>query len=309
MPELRFSASLPLYRSCPLCESTSVRLVKKATSAPPVSARQIQVTEKYFGLHGDLVRCGKCGFTYVGEKNYIKKITSLYSQMSDSVYLQEERERRLSFRRVLARIESLQGGRKGKVLDIGCCTGGLLVEAKKRGWNVYGVDPSLWACKTAKRLHHLSLLNTTIESYRGRPNSFDAITILDVLEHVENPKLLVDKVRTLLKKDGVVCIVTPDYGSVTARLLRRRWWGIRLAHLSYFKEKDIYHLIEKNNFCVLQRKTYVRYFSLYYILVRLLPFIERMNFIKLALKHITVPLALFDTFEIYLGKRKKHEAS
>lgn len=300
MPRLKLFP--PLYRSCPLCENTAVRLLEKATSAPPVSARQIQVTEKYFGLHGDLIRCNNCGFTYVGEKNYIRKITSLYTQMSDSVYLQEERERRLSFRRVLDCIESLRGGRKGKILDIGCCTGGLLVEARQRGWNVYGLDPSLWACKTAKRLHGLSILNTTIESYKGKPNSFDAITILDVLEHVENPKLLIKKVRTLLKKDGVVCIVTPDYGSKISKLLQSRWWGIRLAHLSYFTKNDIGKLVGENNLRVLKRKTYVRYFSLYYILVRLLPVIEKMNFAKLALKHITIPLIFFDTFEIYLGK-------
>src|SRR3989338_4845574 len=109
-----------IYRPCPLCASTAVKLLEKATSVPPVSAQQIQVTEKYFGLHGDLVKCKRCGFTYVGGMDYIKKVTGLYSHMSDDVYLQEERERRLSFTRVLARIESLRKGKKGKILDIGC---------------------------------------------------------------------------------------------------------------------------------------------------------------------------------------------
>ncbi len=297
--------SNPTYRLCPLCGNTYVTLVAKATSLPPVSPRQIQVTEKYFGLHGDLVRCQKCQFTYVGDKKYIKNLSSLYAKMSDQVYLQEEKERRLSFLRVITTIEALRKGKKGKLLDIGCCTGGLLIEAKKRGWVVDGLDPSSWACKTARHLHGLSVHNTTIEAYHSKNNVFDAITLLDVLEHVEDPDMLIRRVRSMLKENGIFCIVTPNYGSFTAKLFGKRWWGIRLAHLSYFNRNDINSLIKKNGLKILHQSTYVRYFTLYYILIRLFAFIERMNTVKSVLKHIIIPLALFDTFEIYIGKRGK----
>ena len=291
------------YRVCPLCKGKRLTLLKKATSIPPVSSNQVQVTEKFFGRHGDLVRCKKCGFTYIGDRNYIKKVIGLYRKMSDEVYLQEEKERRLCFARIIANIEKLRRGKKGKILDIGCCTGGLLVEANCRDWEVVGLDPSVWACKTAKRCHNLSILNIPIEAYRPSANSFDAVTILDVLEHVEDPNLIFHKIKNVLRKDGIYCVVTPNYGSFTARLFGKKWWGIRLAHLSYFQEKDINTLIKKNNLRVLKRNTYVRFFSLYYILVRLFPVIERTKVVKAILKRITIPLALFDTFEIYLGSK------
>ena len=236
-----------IFRSCPICLSSRIKLVFPATTIP-VYSYQVQVTEKYFGLHGDLVRCKSCGFTFIGREPFAKKIVGLYKNMSDAVYLQEENERRRSFISVLKEIKSLKKGKKGNILDIGCCTGGLLVEAKKRGWEVVGVDPSQWAVKMANKLHNLKVYNGIIESYKAPKNSFDAITMLDVLEHVINPRTLLLKVNDLLKPSGILCIVTPDYGSLTARLLGKRWWGVRLAHLSYFRKEDLYNIIQEAGF-------------------------------------------------------------
>lgn len=289
------------FRSCSICGSVKVVLISPAT-AFPTSSKQVQVTEKYFGLHGDLVRCRVCGFTYVGQEADAEKIVGLYKNMSDEVYRQEEKERRRSFLAVISEIERLRKGKKGKILDIGCCTGGLLAEAQNMGWDVVGVDPSNWACTVAKKLHNLSIYNGTIEDYRGKPASYDVVTILDVLEHVIDPKKLLEKVHTLLKKDGIFCIVTPDFGSFTAKLLGKRWWGIRLGHLSYFRKKDLDRIIDESGFEVIKSKPYIRYFSLYYIFVRLFPAIENFGPIRELIKKIIVPLVFFDTFELYLQK-------
>lgn len=297
-------ASTHEFRKCPLCGFQHATLFLKATSGIPQSSRQIQVTDKFFGLHGDIVRCKRCGFTYVGRKMYVKKVVSLYRAMSDDVYVQEEKERRLSFINVLNTIGQIRFGKKGTLLDIGCCTGGLLAEAKKKEWKVWGVDPSLWACRMADRLHHLQVYNGTIELYKAPTSFFDVVTLLDVFEHVEYPVLLLEKIHSILKDDGILCIVTPNYGSITAKILNHRWWGIRLAHLSYFRDQDLETLFQKTGFQITKRKAYVRYFSLYYIFVRLFPVIDAIPIIQSFLKKITIPLMLLDTFELYLVKQK-----
>lgn len=289
-------------RACPLCGSARVYLLYKATSKIPSSSKQIQVSEKHFGLHGDIVRCDQCGFTYVGNKEYVNKVLKLYTHMSDEAYLQEEKERRHSFIRILSMIEKSLHGRKVRILDIGCCTGGLLVEARKRGWDVYGIDPSVWACKVAKKANKLEIFNGSIESYKKSLPTFDAITILDVLEHVENPKTIINKTYKLLRKGGILCVVTPNYGSITAKILEKRWWGIRLAHLSYFRKSDISKLLMESKFKIVHMRQYIRYFSLYYLIIRLIPSIEKWNNLKKVLKHCTIPLLLFDTFELYFMK-------
>jgi 2-polyprenyl-3-methyl-5-hydroxy-6-metoxy-1,4-benzoquinol methylase len=290
------------YINCPICGFDGCLLIFPATNDEPRFSSQIQVTEKYFGLHGDIVKCKSCGFAYVGKDQYIKKIQSLYKDMRDEVYLQEENERRYSFLEILKITEKIRNDKKGKVLDIGCCTGGLLAEARIRGWDVFGLDPSLWACQTAKRFHSLDIHNGTTDNFKNKSVRFDAITLLDVLEHVDNPKKLMLQINSLLKNDGVFCIVTPDFGSITARLLGLKWWGIRLAHLSYFRKQDLVRLIQDTGFRIIKQKTYIRYFSLYYILVRLVPIIEKYKIIKSILKNISVPLVFFDTFELYLEK-------
>jgi 2-polyprenyl-3-methyl-5-hydroxy-6-metoxy-1,4-benzoquinol methylase len=291
-----------LYRNCPLCNSLDLTLVIKATSSIPTTSKQIQITDKFFGLHGDIVKCKRCGFNFVGKDTYVKKVAKLYKFMTDKVYLQEEKERRSSFINILKNIEKLRNNRKGKILDIGCFTGGLLVEAKKRSWDAVGVDPSEWACAIAKKLHGLNVINMTIEKFNNQ-KKYDAITILDVLEHVENPKNMLKRVCNLLKDDGLLCIVTPDYGSFVSRILKEKWWGIRLAHLSYFSAENLDKLICDSGFQSIKRKTYVRYFSLYYIFVRLFPIIDSMKIVSGLLKKIHIPLVFFDTFEFYLTKR------
>lgn len=290
------------FRQCPLCKKDHPILFAQATTAPPKSSHQIQVTDKYFGLHGDLVKCANCGFSYVGNRAYAQKIASLYKDMRDEVYLSEEEERKKSFINVLKMVEKLRRNKKGKILDIGCCTGRLLAEAQNRGWQPYGVEPSKWACKIGKELHNLSFYNNYLEDWKSSAKRFDLITILDLLEHLEDPVKVLRRVHQLLKDDGTVCIVTPDYASNTARLFGRKWWGIRLAHISYFRLVDLQRLSQQTGFIIIKRKTYTRYFSLYYILVRFFPTIEERNLLKFMLKHITIPLLLFDTFELYLKK-------
>ena len=291
------------YRNCPVCNSNNLVLFLKATSLPPKSPIQVQVTEKHFGLHGDMVRCRRCGFFFVADKKFVKKAISLYRRMSDQAYVQEEKERRLSFQKILENIKRIRKMRKAlNILDIGCSTGGLLVEAKNLGWRAFGVEPSIWGCKLANKLHGLTISNSTMESYHSS-KKFDVITILDVLEHVENPVFLLRKVSRLLKAEGVICIVTPDFGSFMARILGEKWWGIRLGHLSYFDRKTFKKIIRESGFKVKKESTYTRFFSLYYILVRLFPTLEKVRILKELLKKLTVPLTMFDSFEVYLAKK------
>lgn len=285
-----------------MCGSTNPKLYLKATSKPPAVPSQIQVTEKFFGLHGDLVRCGNCNFVYIGNSSYVKKVASLYKKMSDAAYIQEEKERKLSFINIIHTLEKITGRKAGKILDVGCCTGALLSEAKERGWESHGIDPSVWACKMAKKMHNLSIINGTLDTYHYPKGNFDAITLLDVFEHTPDPKSVLIKIRKLLNEKGVLCLVTPDFGSITARILGKRWWGIRLAHLSYFRLNDLSRLFKATGFKVIKSNTYIRYFSVYYILVRLFPAIENRQKLKALLKKITVPLLFFDTFELYLRK-------
>lgn len=103
------------YRNCPICGNEDYHLYAKATSNIPFSPKQILVTEKHFGLHGNMITCIKCGFAYIGDTSYVAKITGLYEDMNDEANIQEEKERRKSFIRILDTIERTKNKKRKNI--------------------------------------------------------------------------------------------------------------------------------------------------------------------------------------------------
>ena len=99
---------------------------------------------------------------------------------------------------------------RGKaVLDVGC-GGGILAEAMaRRGANVLGIDLSVKPLKVA-RLHamesgvaHLEYREVAVEALAAeRPASFDAVTCMEMLEHVPDPGSIVASCAALVKPGG-----------------------------------------------------------------------------------------------------------
>lgn len=96
-----------------------------------------------------------------------------------------------------------------KVLEFGAAYGKHLSELKNLGYDVVGVEPTLESCQKAKELYNLDLINKTIEEVDFENESFDVIIMSMVLEHVRNPKNIIEKCFQLLKKDGELLISIP----------------------------------------------------------------------------------------------------
>ncbi len=117
-----------------------------------------------------------------------------------------------TFNKVAAEIIFL--GFKGKILDIGCAKGYFLEICRKNGFQVFGVDISDYIVKAAKSylgskdLYKADLSNDKLPF----PNNyFDVVTMIDSLEHIENPQHALREAHRLLKKGGLLCIRLPDF--------------------------------------------------------------------------------------------------
>jgi SAM-dependent methyltransferase len=109
--------------------------------------------------------------------------------------------------------------RQGRLLDVGCGTGFFLEAARARGWDCVGVDPSPFSVDAIRSLgfegHH-GLLNEV-----DLPEaSFDAVTLLQVVEHLLDPRELLAGCMRLLRPGGVLLIATPNPASLLARATR-----------------------------------------------------------------------------------------
>jgi len=110
----------------------------------------------------------------------------------------------------------------GRVLDVGCGRAALGFAIRQLGWEVWGVEQSDEACPTAaKRVH--TLIEADLHDYDGVGNKlgetrFDALVFSDVLEHVYDPRTVLEKYLEFVKPGGKVLISVPNAVVWTNRL-------------------------------------------------------------------------------------------
>jgi dolichol-phosphate mannosyltransferase len=153
---------------------------------------------------------------------------------------------------------------RGRLLDVGAATGFFLSIAQRLGFDPHGVEMSDYAAGEA-RGKGLPVITGTLADVPPAP-LFDAITMIDVIEHVTDPRTEVTRVNALLKSGGIFAIDTQNTGSLYARLLRTRWHLIvPPEHLNYFNRENITLLLTQCGFEVLEITTVGKRFSLPYI--------------------------------------------
>jgi 2-polyprenyl-3-methyl-5-hydroxy-6-metoxy-1,4-benzoquinol methylase len=142
---------------------------------------------------------------------------------------------------------------RGRLLDVGCALGFFLEAAQHRGWQVDGVDISAHATEYAKTELGIPARCGQLEEVGFEPESYDLLTLWDVIEHVPDPVAHLRYCRSLLRDSGVVVISTPDIGSLVARATRERWMGFKLAeeHLYYFNRQTLSLALDRAGFEVL----------------------------------------------------------
>ncbi len=131
---------------------------------------------------------------------------------------------------LLARHLSLQNA---KVLDIGCGGGLFLSLLKQRGAQVIGIELSDSRAQYAKTQHGLEIDKHPIESefwQSGYANHLDAVTLWDVIEHVNYPQRTLQCAMNVLKPGGLLLIDTPcrdsfyhRFGEFTYKLTRGKY--------------------------------------------------------------------------------------
>jgi len=228
---------------CWVCRSTDTRPFKEPSIDRALVPDDLKITSADYGQTLALRRCRDCGLVFAEEEG-LRELVGLYERLEDPEYENTQDCRALQMRWLLARARRIHPhGRT--LLDVGAGTGLLVAEARRRGYRAVGVEPSRTLVEAAARVNHVDLVQGVFPHPELHGRRFDLIFLVDVIEHVSQPAELVEACAESLTPSGVLLLVTPDIGSLTARLLGKRWWHLRLAHVSYFDKRSIGRMLER----------------------------------------------------------------
>lgn len=248
---------------CNLCGSTRF-LVLYAGDAEHSSARSPQTFRCTSEGHGDftnIVQCRDCALIYENPRERETSIEDQYAQVEDPTYEREAGGRIRTFSKLLDRLESFS--KPGQLLDVGCYTGVFLELAQQRGWDAHGIEPSAWAARKAKE-KGLQVVNSPFRKAGLARESFDTVTLWDVIEHLHDPLGELRAAHQILRPGGVLGMSTMDTHSFYARLTGRRWpWYMRM-HFYYFTRDSITRMLGAAGFEVLAIERHKRVVSLRY---------------------------------------------
>jgi SAM-dependent methyltransferase len=136
-----------------------------------------------------------------------------------------------------------------ELLEVGCGQGEVLMEARNRGFRVFGIEISAHAAAIAnRRLGAPAVSVGAIETLPLARDRFGAVLAADVIEHVRDPEDWLLRIHKLLNPGGIVLLITPSLDSWTRRLLRSRWMEYKAEHLYYFSAVSIRLLLERCGF-------------------------------------------------------------
>jgi len=236
--------SAPPLRNCILCDSVPDGILYRSNA----KKSSYFVTRAPFHSHTELVRCPACGLVYSSQTGLPGK--EYYKKMKDETYLREEKYRVRAFAEFWKTIERLNAV-PGRILDVGAGAGFLLYQARMKGWKAEGVEPSEWARGIiAGREPEIRMYEDMFQIKSERV--YDVISIMDVIEHMENPLVCMKKIRALIKDSGYLYLTTPNIMSLPARLLGKHWWSMIPAHIYYFSPRTLTSLLKQSGFSVIR---------------------------------------------------------
>ncbi len=172
-----------------------------------------------------------CGLIWLEPRPKPDEIAGLYPEC----YYTHEVTRETVWRQLIQRIKHGRVGKllgfyaylhdiaPGRLLDVGCGSGYYLNEMRELGWSVEGLDPDENAVKVSRERYGLKVRQGTLEDLRLDSQSFEAITVNHVLEHILDPFSLVRECHRILKPGGLLLVSCPNPQGLGHRIFRERW--------------------------------------------------------------------------------------
>jgi SAM-dependent methyltransferase len=140
----------------------------------------------------------------------------------------------------------LAGRSPGRLLDVGCGSGEFLAGMAALGWEATGVEFDEAAVESARRHPGVKVFAGSLSEQHFAGNSFDAITLSNVIEHLPDPVEFFAELQRVLAPGGRLAIITPNVNSLGHRAFGRCWRGLEPPrHLYLYNPATISSLAKR----------------------------------------------------------------
>lgn len=221
----------------------------------------------HYGLHlhsinnFDVIFCKKCSFKHIIPLPSKRELEEIYQHeyytQEKPLYLKRYREDLEWWDAVYEDryddFEKLLPDNRRRILDVGSGPGYFLLHGKKRGWEVLGIEPSEVAAAHSKALGVSIIEGFLDDGIAKELGSFDVINFGEVLEHIPDPKKLLDIANNLLLPSGLISVIVPnDYNPFQSSLISaceyKPWWVSPPHHINYFDFESLSLLLSSCGF-------------------------------------------------------------
>ena len=223
----------------------------------PIGCNAPLETTAYVLPEGALLRCSACGqlISQCTEAHYWQSMQEFDDAQGTLPKAGSERGRLRRSKKFLDRVASLLGQAPGdiRLLDVGCSSGAFLNSAVQLGFRAEGVEPAPKAAATAQAAG-LKVRKGLLHEAGYPDEQFDAITLFEVIEHLQQPQELLRECRRILRPGGILLIGTGNAGSWSMSAMGARWEYLNIekhgGHVSFFNPGSIASLAQHSGFSV-----------------------------------------------------------
>lgn len=191
--------------------------------------------------------CKRMGKSYI---KHVKKMKSSKNKKNYNSKYFEERDyldpRMSETIKILMKENKLHS-----VLDVGCGTGLLVKYLTKNKFKAIGCDYEKEAIKTALRINKINVVYGSATKLPFPKNSFDLVTSISVIEHLtpKEVKQFLNETKRVLKPNGYLFVVTPNYATPIRLLQGKKWFGYSdPTHINFYTPASFGNVLKKKGF-------------------------------------------------------------
>lgn len=195
-------------------------------------------------------KCAQCNLIYISPRPTLAALSSMYrdnkANCNLEAHIRSGRCKRSAAKRDLKILKRYLPS--GDLLEIGMGAGYFLDEARKSGFDVYGIDLNSAHVNYARSKFNLNCKTSPIDTRLFNSKKFDIIYFSNVIAHLYDPISDFKKINKILKNDGLIMFETANIADINDIYFKVISSFHYPDHLYYFGEQSIKTLLELTGF-------------------------------------------------------------